>query len=74
MPAPLLATKLYIAPSRSRVVHRLRLIHYLNEGWQRAPSMALISAPAGFGKTTLVSEWVSTLTSSPLPTASSHAA
>jgi ATP/maltotriose-dependent transcriptional regulator MalT len=50
------------------------LIHYLNEGWQRAPSMALISAPAGFGKTTLVSEWVSTLTSSPLPTASSHAA
>jgi hypothetical protein len=34
----------------------------------------LISAPAGFGKTTLVSEWISALTPSPLPTASRHAA
>jgi len=74
MPAPLLTTKLYIPPPRSRVVHRPRLLDWLNEGRQRAPSVALISAPAGFGKTTLVSEWVSTLTPSPLPTASRHAA
>ena len=31
----------------------------MNEGLQRAPGLTLISAPAGFGKTTLVSEWVS---------------
>ena len=72
MSAPILATKLYVPPPRPNAVLRPRLIDRLNEGWQRALSVALISAPAGFGKTTLVSEWVSTLTPSPLPTASRH--
>src|SRR5512139_72705 len=58
MPAPILATKLYIPPPRSKVVLRSRLLERLNEGMQRAPSVVLISAPAGFGKTTLVSEWI----------------
>src|SRR6188474_3829240 len=51
---PILATKLYIPPPPPKVVVRTRLIERLNE----APGMALICAPAGFGKTTLVSEWV----------------
>ena len=68
MPAPILATKLYIPPPRPKVVHRSRLIDRLNEGWQRTPSVTLISAPAGFGKTTLISEWISALTPSPRPT------
>ncbi len=55
MPAPILATKLYIPPPRQRFVPRPRLIERLNEG--RHCKLALISAPAGFGKTTLVSEW-----------------
>jgi len=55
----MLATKLYIPPPRPRVVHRARLIDRLQAGLQRAPGVILISAPAGFGKTTLVSEWVS---------------
>ena len=58
MPAPILATKLYIPPPRPRVVHRARLIDRLQAGLQRAPGVILISAPAGFGKTTLVSEWL----------------
>jgi LuxR family transcriptional regulator, maltose regulon positive regulatory protein len=58
MPAPILATKLYIPPPRPKVVLRPRLIERLNEGLQRTSSVILISAPAGFGKTTLVSEWV----------------
>ncbi len=58
MPAPILATKLYIPPPRPGVVHRARLIERLQAGMQRAPSVILISAPAGFGKTTLVSEWI----------------
>ena len=58
MPAPILATKLYIPPSRPRVVHRARLIDRLQAGLQRSPGVILISAPAGFGKTTLVSEWL----------------
>ena len=56
MPAPILATKLYIPPPRTGIVLRPRLIERLNEGKQA--KLTLISAPAGFGKTTLVSEWV----------------
>jgi LuxR family maltose regulon positive regulatory protein len=52
----MLATKLYIPPPRSKIVLRPRLIERLNEGLHG--KLTLISAPAGFGKTTLVSEWV----------------
>ena len=54
MSTPLLATKLYIPPPRPNVVLRPRLIERLNEGLHR--KLTLISAPAGFGKTTLVSD------------------
>jgi LuxR family transcriptional regulator, maltose regulon positive regulatory protein len=53
---PILATKLYIPPLRPHVVFRPRLLERLNEGLHR--KLTLISAPAGFGKTTLVSAWV----------------
>jgi LuxR family transcriptional regulator, maltose regulon positive regulatory protein len=56
MPTPILATKLYIPPLRPNVVIRPRLIERLNEGLHC--NLILISAPAGFGKTTLVSQWV----------------
>jgi LuxR family maltose regulon positive regulatory protein len=52
----LLQTKLYIPPIRRELVSRSRLIERLNTGLQR--KLTLISAPAGFGKTTLVSEWL----------------
>jgi len=58
MSAPILATKLYIPPPRSKIVLRPRLIERLNEGLSASCKLTLISAPAGFGKTTLVSEWV----------------
>ena len=56
MSAPILATKLYIPPPQPGVVRRHRLIERLNEGLHR--KLTLISAPAGFGKTTLIGEWV----------------
>src|SRR6266487_1883227 len=56
MSTPILATKLYIPRPRPNVVNRPRLLERLNEGLHR--KLTLISAPAGFGKTTLVSEWV----------------
>jgi LuxR family maltose regulon positive regulatory protein len=40
------------------MVARTRLIERLNEGLSAGGKLTLISAPAGFGKTTLVSEWV----------------
>ena len=56
MPAPILATKLYAPPHRPELVGRPCLIERLNEGLHR--KLTLISAPAGFGKTTLASEWI----------------
>ena len=56
MSTPILATKLYIPPPRPQVVRRPRLIERLDEGLHR--KLTLISAPAGFGKTMLVSEWL----------------
>ena len=51
-----LATKLYIPPPRPKIVLRPRLSERLNDGLHG--KLTLISAAAGFGKTTLVSEWV----------------
>jgi LuxR family maltose regulon positive regulatory protein len=67
MSVPLLKPKLYIPPPRPGLVLRQRLIERLNEGlWSPDPApggrfgrkLTLISAPAGFGKTTLLGEWV----------------
>ena len=58
MSTPILATKLYIPPPRPKIVLRPRLIERLNEGLSSGRKLTLISASAGFGKTTLVSEWV----------------
>jgi LuxR family maltose regulon positive regulatory protein len=52
----ILATKLYIPPLPSNLVPRPRLIEKLNQGLK--DKLILISAPAGFGKTTLLSECV----------------
>src|SRR5918997_5309358 len=56
MSTPILATKLYVPPPQSRVVLRPRLTERLDEGLHRR--LTLISAPAGFGKTTLLSDWL----------------
>ncbi len=56
MSTPILTTKLYIPAARSKVVRRPRLIERLNAGLQG--KLTIISAPAGFGKTTLVSDWI----------------
>src|SRR5438128_5675394 len=56
MSTPILATKLYIPRPRPNVVSRPHLLERLNEGLHR--KLTLIAAPAGFGKTTLVSAWV----------------
>ena len=65
MATPLLTTKLYIPPVRPELVPRPRLIERLNAGLHR--KLTLVSAPAGFGKTTLLSEWVSRAQSDPPP-------
>jgi LuxR family maltose regulon positive regulatory protein len=56
MSTPILTTKLYIPPPRPNAVLRPHLIARLNAGLHRR--LTLISAPAGFGKTTLASVWI----------------
>ena len=53
---PILSTKLYIPRAHSNRVARPRLIDRMNESMQRP--LALVCAPAGYGKTTLLSEWI----------------
>lgn len=56
MTLSILFTKLYIPPARSERVARGRLIERLSVGLHS--KLTLISAPAGFGKTTLIGEWL----------------
>ena len=55
----LLKTKLYVPPVRRELVSRPRLIEWLNADLRPGCKLTLISAPAGFGKTTMVSAWLS---------------
>lgn len=56
MASPLVATKLFIPKLRAGLVERVRLRERLTRGAQT--KLTLISAPAGFGKTTLLAEWL----------------
>ena len=59
MAASILVTKLFAPPTRTKLVHRPDLLERLSDGLDR--KLTLLSAPAGFGKTTLVSHWVENL-------------
>ncbi|HEX2908931.1 MAG TPA: LuxR C-terminal-related transcriptional regulator, partial [Phototrophicaceae bacterium] len=56
---PRLLTKLYTPVPRPNLVSRARLLTRLDEGMTHQHPLLLVCAPAGFGKTTLVSEWIS---------------
>lgn len=62
-PDPILRTKLFIPQVRPTIIRRERLVARLNEG--AAGAMTLLSAPAGFGKTTLLAEWAAARQSPP---------
>src|SRR5919112_5730100 len=59
MSTPVLVTKLYVPQPQPKAILRPCLIERLNDGLHR--KLILVSAPAGFAKTTLLSEWVATL-------------
>ncbi|MBN2148456.1 MAG: hypothetical protein JW726_13795, partial [Anaerolineales bacterium] len=58
MTIPLLKTKFYIPPARPELVSRPRLVERLENGLRLGCKLTLLSAPAGFGKTTLLSDWI----------------
>jgi LuxR family maltose regulon positive regulatory protein len=63
----LLETKLYIPKRRPGLVSRPRLIERLDHGTER--KLTTVSAPAGFGKTTLLAEWLAATPASRRPAA-----
>jgi len=67
MPDPLLRTKLFIPQLQPNLVPRPQLIRRLNQGLQSGNKLTLVSAPAGFGKMTLVNDWVRDLQSDVVP-------
>jgi LuxR family maltose regulon positive regulatory protein len=62
MQTPLLTTKLNIPPLRHDRVTRPRLVAHLNKGLMAGTrflrKLSFVSAPAGYGKTTMVLEWL----------------
>ncbi len=56
MSIPILTTKLHAPPVRADWIPRQRLIERLDEGLNRR--LTLVSAPAGYGKTTLITSWL----------------
>jgi ATP/maltotriose-dependent transcriptional regulator MalT len=63
VPITLLETKLYVPRSRRGLVARSRLSERLDRG--TASKLVLVSAPAGFGKTTLLTEWLAARPAAP---------
>ena len=67
MPSPLVRTKLYVPQVRRGLVARPRLSERLNR--TPPPRLTLISAPPGFGKTTLLAAWLDAATAADHPVA-----
>jgi len=58
MATPVLSTKLFVPPQRPEAVPRVRLVDQLYDARAVGRKLSLVAAPAGFGKTTVVSDWV----------------
>lgn len=65
MTASLLSTKFYVPPVRLDGVSRPRLIELITNSLKIPGSITLVSGPAGFGKTSLLSEFTNSIPSKP---------
>ena len=58
---PVLATKLFAPARRPRLVARPRIAERLGSTLEAGHRLTLVSAPAGFGKTTALGDWLTEL-------------
>jgi LuxR family maltose regulon positive regulatory protein len=61
VPTPVLATKLFAPARRPQLVALPRLVEQLDTTLEAGHRLSLVSAPAGFGKTILLSDWLTHL-------------
>ena len=61
MSSPVLATKLFVPARRPRLVPRPRLAARLDGSLEGGHRLTLVSAPAGFGKSSLLADWAAQL-------------
>lgn len=62
---PVLGTKLHLPSPRRRLVQRARLTEQLRADAGGGPRLVLVAAPAAFGKTTLLTQWLAAAENSP---------
>jgi LuxR family maltose regulon positive regulatory protein len=62
MAFPILTTKFYIPHAPGPLVEREHLLEKMKEGMENSARLIFVCAPAGFGKSTLVSAWVDSQT------------
>ncbi|MHB8132686.1 MAG: tetratricopeptide repeat protein [Anaerolineaceae bacterium] len=62
MDIPLISTKYLIPQPGDSSIERLRLIDKINNGLRLGKRLILVCAPAGYGKTTLIVDWVNRIT------------
>lgn len=65
MSSPIIQTKLFVPPLRPAHVERTALLDCLDQSVTAGQKLTLVSAPAGYGKTTLVVAWSQRLASPP---------
>src|SRR5512147_252571 len=58
MPDPLLMTKVSLPKLRHILVPRKKVLRQLSDGVRDGHLLTLVSAPAGYGKTTTIRMWV----------------
>ncbi len=61
MSTPLLSTKFNIPPVGTKFVNRPRLLRILDAGLEKNSSLILVCGPAGYGKTSVVCDWLRSL-------------
>ncbi len=57
---PLLSTKFNIPSTGAKIVRRPRLLRLLDQSLNQNTTLTLVCGPAGYGKTTIVSDWLQT--------------
>ncbi|TRZ48394.1 hypothetical protein D4S03_09970, partial [bacterium] len=60
MSLPLLSTKFNIPSPGAKIVRRPRLLRLLDQSLNQNTTLTLVCGPAGYGKTTIVSDWLQT--------------